>query len=157
MNVIRDVVKPDVTELVSILERTIEFGSRDVACCIDCLQDFVEGVEPTYQFICAVDDDGIAGFACFDSDTLADNVVEVYWMVIAHHKRKNGVGMLLLSHIESTARKQKARMMVIETESNQLYENARRLYEKCGFVREAVIQDFYRKSDDKIIYVKRLE
>lgn len=156
MNAIRDVDGGDVAGMRDILEHTAEFSRRDVDCCIDCLRDYVEGVEPTYRFVCATEDDTIAGFACYDSDTLADNVFEIYWVVVAPHKRKNGIGKLLLSHVESESRRHKARMMVIETESGPLYENARRLYEKCGFVREAVLKDFYREGCDKVIYAKRI-
>jgi ribosomal protein S18 acetylase RimI-like enzyme len=154
--VIRDVTKVDFAGMVGILDDIREFSSLDIACCRDCLQDYVEGVEPTYRFICSEDDSGIDGFACFDSDTLSDGVVEVYWVVVAPRKQKNGIGSLLLSHIESEARMKKARMIVLETESDPLYVNARRLYEKCGFAREAVIKDFYHEGDDKVMYVKRL-
>ncbi|MDD5111622.1 MAG: GNAT family N-acetyltransferase [Candidatus Altiarchaeota archaeon] len=156
MNVIRHVARDDITGMRGILEHTSEFSSRDVECCLECLHECVGGVEPTYKFICAVEDDGLTGFACYDTDTLADGVFEVYWVVVAPHKRKNGVGRMLLESIESEAKKENARMIAIETESGPNYENARRLYEKCGFVSEAVLKDFYHKGEDKLIYVKRI-
>lgn len=154
---IRDVAKSDFAEVKCLLEGTSEFNSRDVACCLDCLSNYLEEAKSFYRFICTVNDSVIEGFACFDIDTLVDNVMEVYWLVVAPNKRNNGAGRLLLSHIESVARKQKSRMIILETESHSQYENARQLYKKCGFIQEAVINDFYQKGDNKEIYVKRIE
>lgn len=152
---IRPIVQEDLPGILRILDLTTEFNRRDIECCIECLQDFLKGREPTYRFICAESEGRISGFACFDSDTLADSVFDIYWIVVSPQCRKNGVGRLLISHIESEAKRLGAKMIVIETESDPLYNGARRLYESCGYVQEACIRDFYRRGDDKITYVKR--
>ena len=47
--------------------------------------------------------------------------------------------------------------MVIYTSSTEKYAPARRLYEGAGFVRTAVVPDYYADGDDLNIYWKRIE
>jgi len=153
---IRSITPQDAEPLQKILEITPEFNVKDTACCSECLADFFAGGE-TYRFICAENYGKINGFACYGKDTIADNVIEVYWVVVAPQYRKKGIGRLLLSYIEDAAAAENARMISIETESDPTYAGTRSFYERCGYRLEASVKDFYREGDDKLIYAKRLK
>jgi ribosomal protein S18 acetylase RimI-like enzyme len=44
----------------------------------------------------------------------------------------------------------------VETSSEDNYIDSRRFYERRGYTKAAVIEDFYYKGNDKIIYEKKL-
>ncbi|MFH1789255.1 MAG: KamA family radical SAM protein [Candidatus Altiarchaeota archaeon] len=153
---IRLAVKEDFEVLDSMLVRTPEFDGNDTATCLECLTDYLNQ-DPTYTFICAEEEGKVAGFACYGKDSIADKLVEIYWIAVSPDYRRKGVGRLLISHIEDEARRDKIRMIVTETESDRLYSNTRRFYEACGYAQKARIEDFYEEGDDKVIYAKRME
>jgi GNAT superfamily N-acetyltransferase len=154
MNV-RSATPKDLDAVKNILDSTPEFNEKDTACCVECLDEFLSG-GLTYRFICAEEDGRISGFACYGRDFLADDVLEVYWIVVAPKNRKKGVGRIILSHIEEQAAREGVRMITAETESDPTYAGTRRFYERCDYRLEACIKDFYGEGDDKIIYGKRI-
>ena len=46
--------------------------------------------------------------------------------------------------------------MYIETSNRPQYASTRAFYERCGYVCEAVLRDFYAPGDDKVIFVRVL-
>jgi hypothetical protein len=46
---------------------------------------------------------------------------------------------------------------VIETSSRPDYARARRFYERSGYKKTAVLEDFYREGDHKLIYTRRID
>ncbi|MFH1834573.1 MAG: KamA family radical SAM protein [Methanobacteriota archaeon] len=138
-----------------ILNSTPEFDKEDVSTCMECLQEYFNGKQ-TYKFICAREGDRIAGFASYGSDSIAEDLFELYWIVVVPENRGKRIGQLLQSYIEGEMQQEGVRMIVAETESDPSYSSARKFYEKCGYTQEASIRDFYNKKSDKIIYVKRI-
>lgn len=67
-----------------------------------------------------------------------------------------GIGRALLGRVEAEVQARGGRLLLIETSSTPAYAPARRLYESCGYCREAVIHDFYAPGDDLIIFWKEL-
>jgi ribosomal protein S18 acetylase RimI-like enzyme len=70
--------------------------------------------------------------------------------------RGKGAGRALMAEVEQQARLLSGRVMVIYTSSTGKYAAARRLYEGAGFVRTAVVPDYYADGDDLNIYWKRI-
>ena len=68
-----------------------------------------------------------------------------------------GVGRALLAQVEVEVQERGGRLLLIETSDGSAYGAARRLYETCGYSREATIHDFYAPGDSLLIYAKRLE
>jgi ribosomal protein S18 acetylase RimI-like enzyme len=64
---------------------------------------------------------------------------------------------MLLKQLESTLKEDNARLIVIETSSNQQYLLTRRFYMKNGYVQAETIKDFYCPGEDRVTFMKYLE
>lgn len=101
-------------------------------------------------------DGRLVGFACFGPESLTRDTWDLFWICVLPESRGRGVGRALMADVEARARSANGRVMVIYTSSSAKYAAARRLYEAAGFVRTAVVPDYYDDGDDLNVYWKRL-
>ncbi|MEK7880596.1 MAG: GNAT family N-acetyltransferase [Deltaproteobacteria bacterium] len=154
---VREVEKKDKTVIISIIKRTENLTQGEILCAIEILEAYLSGKDKCdYRFICATDKGAPLGYACYGADGIAIGVYDVYWVIVDPKQRGRGIGKLLMRHIEALLHKAGARKMVVETSSLLTYEAARGFYEGSGFTKEAVLKDFFKPGDDKLIYVKNL-
>ena len=99
----------------------------------------------------------LVGFACFGTESLTHNTWDLFWVCVRPKVRGKGVARALMQQVQSQARAHGARLMVIYTSSTPPYAPARALYQSHGFVRTAVVPEYYNVGDDLYIYMKRLE
>ncbi|MEN9304226.1 MAG: hypothetical protein RL264_2655 [Bacteroidota bacterium] len=79
-------------------------------------------------------------------------------LAIGVHKSFQGQGFAkkLMAHIEAQLVLKGARIIIVETSSDEAQIAARNLYPTLGYQQEAVIRDFWNEGEDKIIFRKRL-
>ncbi|GIX18173.1 MAG: hypothetical protein KatS3mg119_2359 [Rhodothalassiaceae bacterium] len=111
-----------------------------------------------YEFVFAEDRSGrLLGYACWGRVPGSENSFDLYWIAVADQARGRGLGSALLARVEEEVVAAGGRLIVAETSGRALYASTRAFYERRGFRRAAVIENFYRPGDDKVIYVKRLD
>lgn len=98
----------------------------------------------------------LAGFACFGTESLTHNTWDLYWVCVRPEVRGQGVARALMQEVIAQSQAQGARLMVIYTSSTAPYAPARALYESHGFVRTAVVPEYYNVGDDLNIYSRKL-
>lgn len=152
---IRSCVEDDRVMLEGIADNTPEFDDKDRASFKDCLRGYFAG-NGDYFFACAEDGGRIMGVACYGWDSIAESLIEVYWITVSKSCRRMGVGKTLLKHIEEESLNKGARMVVIETESTPSYAKSRLFYEKNDYKEETRIRNYYSRGNDKVIYTKQL-
>lgn len=110
-----------------------------------------------YYTFCALNVSGkLAGFICFGPIPMTDGCYDLYWIAVDEKFSRNGVGEKLLKKMEDFAMNEKARRIYSDTSSTDPYAAARSFYKKHGFGVIAVLNDFYRKGDHKMIFMKTL-
>ena len=70
--------------------------------------------------------------------------------------QRNGIASGMMEYIEQFLRHRGGRLLIVETSSDDAQVGARNLYEKLGYNRAAVIKDFWREGEDKIVFSKKL-
>lgn len=135
------------------------FGKAD-ADCVD--EMFVEtwgkrrDDADNYRWLSCWHEGRMAGFACYGPESLTKDTWDLFWICVLPWMRGKGAGRALMAEVEQQARLLSGRVMVIYTSSTGKYAAARRLYEGAGFVRTAVVPDYYADGDDLNIYWKRI-
>lgn len=104
----------------------------------------------------AEDQSGIQGYVCYGPTPLTEGVFDLYWIAVDPRLQGHGFGQVLLKFVENEIRRQRGRMLLIETSSKESYGATLRFYERSGYEEISRIKDFYRIEDDKIVYCKRL-
>ncbi|MEW6141610.1 MAG: GNAT family N-acetyltransferase [Chloroflexota bacterium] len=147
----------DRAAVIDILTDTPEFAPVDSKVACELLDAYYE--EPkgsSYLTFVAEHDGSIAGYVCFGPTPLTEGVWDVYWIAVSRKVRGTGIGRALMEVTEIEVRKSGGRMILIETSSTEPYQSARQLYLKMGYRIEAMVSDFYKEGDAKVIFQKKL-
>ena len=158
---IRPTTPADRAHLQALTAGTGLFSAYDIDTLGGVLDDFLDadpGENEAANHVCVTcDHDGAAvGYIYYAETEYADRVWFVWWVAVDKGAQGRGVGRELLGYAEADARRRGGRLMLIETSGQPGYEPTRRFYERNGYDREAVLRDFYRDGDDKVVFRKRL-
>jgi ribosomal protein S18 acetylase RimI-like enzyme len=98
----------------------------------------------------------IVGYVCHGHNPVTDAIHDIYWIAVDPRLQGRGIGVRLLEFAEQQVAALHGRGIVIETSSRDEYAAARRLYERCGYLKAADVPDFYKPGDHQLIYIKFL-
>jgi ribosomal protein S18 acetylase RimI-like enzyme len=98
----------------------------------------------------------IQGYVLFGPTPRSEGVYDLYWIAVDPTQQGQGFGQLLLRFVENEVRRQRGRMLLIETSSKQSYAPTIRFYQRAGYEEISRIKDFYRIEDDKVVFCKHL-
>jgi ribosomal protein S18 acetylase RimI-like enzyme len=159
---IRPVDLRDRERIHQILVATARFSEEEVKCAMELVDLSLEHPEKNdyYVHVLETPDSGpsrsVQGYVCFGPTPLTDGVFDLYWIAVDPNRQGQGIGQLLLKFVENEVRRQKGRMLLIETSSKESYGPTLRFYERSGYDEISRIKDFYRIEDDKVIFCKKL-
>lgn len=63
----------------------------------------------------------------------------------------------MMNYIEQLLKLKDARILIVETSSDDAQIPARKLYQKLGYTQMAIIKDFWNDGEDKIVFWKKLK
>lgn len=146
----------DRPQLEQILNECDVFSAAEVACALELLDLVIaDPAQQDYEVIVAEDAGQVAGFVLFGPVPLTDGTYDLYWIAADPRRHGQGIGRRLMEETEQRLQQRGARMLCLETSSQESYQRTRRFYEQGGYREESRIADFYRPHDDRITYVKR--
>ena len=140
------------------METVAVFNDEEVRCVQEIWEAYLSQgpAKSGYQIILYRDGGEVAGFACFGPHALTVGTFDLYWLAVDPQTQGRGIGQALIAATEQAVVTQHGRILIIETSNTPVYAPARRLYERCGYVQEATLHNFYSEGDDLIIYSKAL-
>jgi ribosomal protein S18 acetylase RimI-like enzyme len=155
---IRELVREDRDSLSRLLSKITVFDAEDRAIAIQLVDIFLNNpAQEDYEFFVASTKDGeVIGYLCYGPTPLTQGTYDLYWIAVDPAFAGQGVGTMLLKQLESTLKEDNARLIVIETSSNQQYLLTRRFYMKNGYVQAETIKDFYCPGEDRVTFMKYL-
>jgi D-alanine-D-alanine ligase len=153
----RPMTATDKPAVMEILRHTSEFKPMEVEVAEELIDSYLsDGVNSGYFHLVGEVDTQVAGYICYGPTPITTGTWDVYWMAVSLQTQRHGVGKALLATTEADIKKQKGRLILIETSSKPNYEKAQRFYTKQGYDMISRIADFYEPGDDKLTYLKRL-
>lgn len=133
------------------------FTPEEVETVEELLTDYLTSPDHNgYSFLVAEDGGRLLGFACFGPRPLTKGTFDLYWLCVASSARRQGVGRALVTRAEDEVRKQRGRLMVIETSGRPEYSATRAFYERLGYTMAAAVPEFYGPGDDLILYTRKV-
>ena len=150
--------KGDEQTVRNITERTGFFTSDEVNIAEElAVEHLTKGEhESGYHFIFAHINSATVAYTCYGPIPGSDFGYDLYWIVTDIKSRGKGYGKKLLKETERVIWEVGGRIIYAETSSTAQYEPTRAFYEHNGYLKEAVLRDFYRPGDSKVIYSKKL-
>ena len=83
-------------------------------------------------------------------------VYDLYWIAVDPKQQGQGLGQVLLRFVENEVRRQRGRMLLIETSSKRSYGRRSGSISARAIEEISRIKDFYRIEDDKVVFCKNL-
>jgi len=155
---IRPVKNYERKEVSRLLRQAKAFNDLEIQVALEVVDEALRQPEKgEYCAFCAVESNGsLTGYICFGPIPMTEGCYDLYWIVVDKAFSRRGVGGKLLEFLKNFAIKKGARRIYVDTSSTQPYEAARGLYEKHGYRVVCSLQDFYRKGDHKVIFMKEV-
>lgn len=157
---IRPAEPNDRERILELLVACMLFTEEEVRCAIELVDIFVDEKHPErddYATAVLEEPEGVVqGYVTFGATPLTEGVYDLYWIAVDPKQQGQGFGQVLLRHVENEVRRQRGRMLLIETSSKTSYASTIRFYERAGYTEISRIKDFYRIADDKLVFCKKL-
>lgn len=154
---IRPVTPEDRDRIHAILLQRNVFNENEVEVALEVLDEYLrKGMGSGYETYGFYSPSGLAGYICFGPIPLTDDRYDLYWIAVDEGMSEKGIGNALLSYMEKNIGERRGRKIYAETSSTPPYHAARSFYRKNGYVVAAVLKEFYRSGDDKVVFLKDL-
>jgi ribosomal protein S18 acetylase RimI-like enzyme len=127
-----------------------------VECAIELVDLALQPNNRDYKILVADRGGTLVGYVCYGPTPMTEGTHDLYWIASDPTVRGQGVGASLASGMEADLRRQKARLIRVETSATEAYGPTRGFYASMKYTEEARIRDFYKVGDDLIILTKRL-
>ncbi len=117
----------------------------------------LEPMDENNIWIVLEDNNKIIGGAYFGLESHSDRVWNLYFLAVSKDFQGGGRGSALVIWSEEYLRNlgsDKAKLMIIETSSAEVFELTRKFYEKLDYKEVARVPEYYGKNDDKVIFWK---
>lgn len=155
----RTVITPeDGTQIKQLVSQTGVFSDEEVHTAEELLQETLQlGVDKTgYHFIFLEETGNFLGYSCYGLIPLTTESYDLYWIAVSPKAQQRGLAQKILQKTEESIQKLGGQQLHAETSGTPAYAAARAFYLKNGFTQAATFKDFYKKGDDKVMFVKYL-
>ncbi|MBF0144329.1 MAG: GNAT family N-acetyltransferase [Magnetococcales bacterium] len=146
----------DVERVRRLVAATGKFNREEIDMAAELVEMRISlGERSGYRFVLARGRGGdLLGYACFGPIEGTDARFDFYWIAVLPECQGRGLGQRLLEATEEAIWGAGGRRIYLDTSTSVPYEATRRFYDRAGYRREAVLVDFYRDGDGKLIMVK---
>ena len=153
---IRPATPGDFDALSSLSDDSGLFSPEDLAEVREMMTAHFDGdLGPDHRWD-VYDDGGVSGVAYYAPEQLSDGVWNLYMLAVDPRQQGSGQGAALVRHVEEAVAREGGRVLLIETSGVDGFERTRTFYEKCGYVEEARIRDYFGPGDAKVVFWKSL-
>jgi len=133
------------------------FSPAEIEVAAELVQDRLgQGIECGYHFVFVEQDRELVGYCCYGPIPCTVESYDIYWIAVQQELRRTGLGAKILKRVEERIREMGGRRIYVETSSREQYRPTRSFYTRCGYRKEASLEDFYSPGDHKVIYLKVL-
>jgi len=151
-------VKEDIQRVREMAVSTNFFYDHEVEVAVELVEEGLRyGPESGYHFVFAEVDGVTAAYSCYGHIEMTKSCFDLYWLITHNDFRGKGIGKKLLDVTYAEAKKLGCTMIIAETSGRDHYKPTQAFYISAGYTLEATIHDYYDKSDDKLIYIKKLD
>ncbi len=150
-----EVFQKDIEGVRLIAEGTGFFNEEEIDVAAELVEERLnKGIKSGYHFLFAEIDNTLIGYTSYGKIACTDASYDLYWIIV--HKDYQGykIGKKLLKESEEKIKNLGGKRIYVETSSREQYVPTRQFYLKQNYIEEAVLKDFYKEGDSKVIYLK---
>jgi ribosomal protein S18 acetylase RimI-like enzyme len=152
--VIRPIIEADIEYLKDVLDSIELFPSEILE---DMISDYFTNPDNEEIWFTGIDHDIPISLGYCAPEKLTDGTFKLYAIGVKNNLQGKGIGKLMMTFIAEELRLSGHRILIVETSSTHDFELTRKFYENLSYSKEAVIRDFWKDGDEKVIYLKKLQ
>lgn len=150
---IRKIGKDDIPYLKAVLDTIELFPSEMLE---EMMSDFFNNPETRDIWFTALEDEWPVSIGYCAPEQLTEGTFNLYAIGVTATLQGKGIGKAMMHYLESQLKLEGHRVLIVETSGTDDFKPTRKFYEQLGYHKEAVIRDFWKEGDDKVIYWKKL-
>ena len=150
---IREVIHSDLDSLKIVLDSCGLFPSEYLD---DMISDYFHNLDTNEIWFTYVENDSPISIGYCIPEKSTSGTYNLLAIGVSENHQRKGVAVEMMNFIEQKLKTIGARVLIVETSSDDAQIGARNLYQKLGYNQEAVIRDFWNEGEDKIVYWKKL-
>jgi len=159
---IRSLKREDSDAVLSLIRATGNFNEAEVEIAKELIDIFIEQPDQKdyYAYIAEVSSEGntsrVGGFLLLGPTPATVGTYDMYWIAVHPDFYGKGIAQALDRYAEEFVLQREGYWLIAETSGQPSYHRTRAFYEKQGYRILSQIPDYYKPSDDLIVYGKRL-
>jgi GNAT superfamily N-acetyltransferase len=154
----RQIDPSDLDVISAIVKSSGFFSAAEIDLALELAADkLAHGIKSSYEFLFAQDRQVIHGYTCFGLIPATAGSYDLYWIAVDDRSRGTGLGKDLMQKTEEIISSLGGKRIYVETSSRHQYKPTHGFYERCGYIQEALLKDFYAEGDSKVIYSKSIK
>ncbi|MBP9882247.1 MAG: GNAT family N-acetyltransferase [Chitinophagales bacterium] len=150
---IRPVSQADLDQIKRVIDSSGLFPSENLD---EMISDYFNNSETEdIWFTCIVNNTPTAIGYCVP-EKLTEGTYNLLAIGVLKESQGKGIASEMMKHIEHLLKQKGGRILIVETSSDDAQIAARNFYKRIGYTQEAVIRDFWKDGEDKIVFWKKL-
>jgi N-acetylglutamate synthase-like GNAT family acetyltransferase len=150
---IRKANRSDIPGLKTILDSSELFPSEYLE---GMMEEYLTNPESGEIWFCAHLPEGPAGFGYCVPEKLTEGTYNLLAIAVTKELQGKGIGRALIQYIENLLKAENNRILTVDTSGSDAYLLTRKFYLQLDYQQEAVIRDFWKEGEDKIVFWKKL-
>ncbi len=153
---IRPAISSDRDQMTKIFCALNLFDTDELKFMSDLIDSYFDGTLGEEHYWIVNDDSGVTSAAYYAPESFAQNVYNLYFIGVLPNQQGKGIGSLMLKYVENHVKERGQRLLLVETSGLASFEKTREFYVKNNYEKEAIIREYYKEGDDKIVFRKKL-
>lgn len=150
---IRPVVKSDINDLKIVVDSSELFPSEYLD---EMISDYFNNPETQDIWFTYIDKNKPVAIGYCVPEKLTDGTYNLLAIGVSQDVQRKGIASQMMNYIEQQLKQKGGRILIVETSSDDAQIGARQFYHKIGYTQAAVIKDFWKDGEDKIVFWKRI-
>lgn len=150
---IRSTRAGDLDGLKEVLDSSELFPSEYLD---ELIAGYLTDPETEENWFTGLQDGQIVGLGYCIPEKLTEGTYNLLAIAVRKELQGKGWGKRMMEYIEGVLIEKSARVLIVETSGDDQYASTRKFYETLGYRKEAVIRDFWKEGEDKVVYWKKL-
>jgi ribosomal protein S18 acetylase RimI-like enzyme len=151
--IIRKVNKEDLKGLKEVLDSSELFPSEYLD---DMIVDYLSNPETEEIWFTGIENDTILALGYCVPEKFTDATYNLLAIAVRKEIQGKGIGQLMMNFIEKLLKENGKRVLIVDTSSDEHYDLTRNFYLKLNYMQMAVIKDFWKEGEDKVVFWKKL-
>jgi ribosomal protein S18 acetylase RimI-like enzyme len=150
---IKAVTKSDIDGLKKVVDSSELFPSEYLG---EMISDYFNNPATQDLWFTYMDNDKQLAIGYCVPEKLTDGTYNLLAIGVSQDAQRNGIASQMMNYIEQLLKQKDGRILIVETSSDDAQIGARNFYNKIGYTQAAVIKDFWKDGEDKIVFWKKL-